>query len=105
MDYKNADSISIRRSLSSVNWIRGIQHRNSNNQVEFLINCIYNTFSNFCPQKIVICYHKDAPWRTNEIKQKLKEKKKIYKKYVKNKFYVGYRQLLNEKMSSRVILL
>ena len=36
---------------------------------------------------------------TNEIKQKLKEKTKIYKKYVKNKFDVGYRQLLNEKMS------
>ena len=36
---------------------------------------------------------------TNEIKQKLEEKTKIYKKYVKNKFDVGYRQLLNEKMS------
>ena len=45
------------------------------------------------------CYHRDAPWMTNEIKQKLKEKTKIYKKYVKNKFDVGYRQLLNEKMS------
>ena len=35
---------------------------------------------------------------TNEIKQKLKEKTNIYKKYVKNKFDVGFRQLLNEKM-------
>ena len=46
---------SIRRSLSSVNWVRGIQHRNPTNQVEFLTNCIYKTFSNFCPHKIVKC--------------------------------------------------
>ena len=76
-DYKNADNISIRRGLSSVNWVRGIQHRNSNNQVEFLTNCIYNTFSNFCPHKIVKCYHKDAPWMTNEIKQTQRENKNL----------------------------
>ena len=35
---------------------------------------------------------------TCEIKQKLKEKAKVYKKYVKNKFDLGYRQLLNDKM-------
>ena len=32
-DYKNADKISIKRSLSSVNWERSIRHRNPNNQV------------------------------------------------------------------------
>ena len=35
---------------------------------------------------------------TNEIKQKLKEKTNIYKKYVKKKFDVCFGQLLNEKM-------
>ena len=34
---------------------------------------------------------------TSEIKQKLKEKKKIYNKYVKNKYDLGYKQLLHEK--------
>ena len=31
---------------------------------------------------------------TNEIKQKLKKETKIYKKYVKNKFDVDYRQVI-----------
>ena len=35
---------------------------------------------------------------TSEIKNKLKEKTKIYKKYVKNNYDIGYKQLLNEKM-------
>ena len=82
--YKNADSISVRHSLSSVNWARCILHRNPNNQAEFLINCIKNVFCNHCPSKVVTCHHKDAPWMTSEIKNKLKAKTKIYKKYVKN---------------------
>ena len=97
-DYKNADPISIRHSLSSVNWARCILHRNPNNQAEFLSNCIKNIFSNHCPNKVVSCHHKDAPWMTSEIKNKLKEKTKIYKKYVKNNYDIVYKQLLNEKM-------
>ena len=53
-----------------------------------------NIFSNFCPHKTVTCSQKDAPWMTSEIKEKLKEKTKIYKKYVKNKYDIGYKQLL-----------
>ena len=96
-DYKNADITSIKQSLSLVNWQRCIHHRNSNNQAEFLTNYIKNVFSNFCPYKTVTCHHKDAPWMTREIKQKLKEKTNIYRKFVRNKFDLGYKELLNEK--------
>ena len=43
---------------------------------------------------------------TNEIKQKLKEKAKIYKKYVKNNCDPGYKQLLDEKIqqSSKLVM-
>ena len=43
---------------------------------------------------------------TNEIKCKLKEKTKIYRNFVKNKYYSGYKQLLMEKMTetSNIIL-
>ena len=82
-DYKNADSMNIRRSHSSVNWAR---------------YCIQSTFSNYCPSKVVTCRHKDAPRMTSEIKQELKEKTKIYRKYVKNKYTISNKQLLNEKM-------
>ena len=70
-DYKNFDSISIRHSLSPVNWARFILYRNPNNQAEFLSNCIKNTFSNHCPSKVFTCHHKDAPrWMTSEKKTK-----------------------------------
>ena len=43
---------------------------------------------------------------TNEIKQKLKEKAKVYKKYVNNNFGPGYKQLLDEKIqqSSKLVM-
>ena len=97
-DYKNADIGNIRKSLFTINWERNIFHKNPNNQVEFLTESILNTLSNFCPNKIVIRRFKDKPWMTNEIKQKLKEKAKVYKKYVKNNFDPGYKQLLDEKI-------
>ena len=85
-DYKNADSISIRHSLSSVNWARCILHRNPNNQAEFLSNSIKNTLSNHCPSKVVTCHHKDVPWMTIEIKYKLKEMLKITMIFVISNF-------------------
>ena len=63
----------------------------------FLVTVLKNTFYNHCPSKVVTCHHKDVPWMTREIKHKLKEKTKIYKKYVKNND-IDYKQLLNEKM-------
>ena len=59
-DYKNADVVSIRRSLLSINWERCIQNRNSNSQVEFLTSSIINIFSAFCPNRVVTCRYKDA---------------------------------------------
>ena len=97
-DYKNADVTNIRRSLSSINWERTIKHKNVNNQVEFLTSSIENIFSNFCPHQVVECCHKHVPWITNEIKNKLKEKTKIYRKFVKNRHDLAYKQLLNDKM-------
>ena len=96
--YKNTDVCSIRKCRFEINWERNIFHKYPNNQVEFLTESILNTFSNFCPNKTVIRRFKDKPWMTNEIKQKLKEKAEVYKKYVKNNFDPGYKQLLDEKI-------
>ena len=98
-DYENADVTSIRNSLLSINWERTIRQKNVNNQVEFPTNNIENIFSNYCPHRTVECRHKDAPWMANEIKCKLKEKTKIYRNFVKNKYDSGNKQLLMEKMT------
>ena len=52
------------------------------------------TFDNFCPNKLIIWRYKDAPWMNNDIKRYLKEKAKIYKRYVKNNFDTVEKQLL-----------
>ena len=96
-DYKSTDMIGIRKALCSINWNRGILHKKPENEVEFLSNSILNAFSNFCPNIIITCRFKDKPWMTSEIKLKLKEKAKIYKKYVKNGYSTMYKQELEQK--------
>ena len=96
-DYKNADAGSIRKCLFEINWGRNIFHKNPNNQVEFLTDSILNTFSNICPNKTVIRRFKDKPWMTNEIKQKLKEKAKVYKSVLKT-ILIQVIRLLDEKI-------
>ena len=58
-----------------------------------------NICSNYYPNRIVECRHKDAPWMTNELKCDLKENTKIYRKFVKKKYELGYKQLLMEIMT------
>ena len=95
-DYKKAGIKKIWQSF--ICQLGNIRYKNPNNQVNFLTNCIINNFPNFCPSKIITCRYKDAPWITSEIKQKYKEKTKIYKKYVKNKHNSEYKQLLDDKI-------
>ena len=97
-DYKNADITNIRRAISEVNWERTFRPKNVNDQVEFLTNSINHVFTNFCPNRTIKCRAKDAPWMTNEIKIKLKEKKKLYKKFIQNTNDLGYKYLLETKM-------
>ena len=52
-------------------------------QSMFLNECIINVFNNYCPNKIITCNDKDAPWMTDDIKHLLKENG-IYIWYVKN---------------------
>ena len=56
-----------------------------------------NVFNNYCPNKIIPCHDKDAPWMTDDIKRLLKEKEVIYKQYVKNGFRDEDKKSLNNK--------
>ena len=103
-DYKNADVGTMRKCLFAINWERNIGHKNPNNQVEFLTESLLNTFSNFCPNKTVIRRFKDKPLMTNEIKQKFKEKAKVYKKYGKNNFDPGYKHYEKIQQSSKLVM-
>ena len=95
-DYKNADINKINESLSKVNWDRHLNHKGPNEQIKFLNDSIINVFNNYCPNKIITCQDKDAPWMTDVIKRLLKEKELIYKQY-KNGFRNEDKTSLNKK--------
>ena len=40
-----------------------------------------NKFCNYIPKKIVKCSYRDPPWKTKQIKSKLKNRSKITKEY------------------------
>ena len=53
-----------------------------NDQVNFLINCIIDIFTNFVPNKTIICKGKYPPWRDSDIKLPCQNKANIYKRYL-----------------------
>ena len=83
---------------NNFNWVNALNNKSVNYQVSFLSDCLINTFTNFVPNKTIICRDKDAPWMTSKIKDTLKEKSKVYKKYVKNGRKTADLNILKEKI-------
>ena len=80
-DYPKANINCIQRSLSQIDWKKSMANLNVNDQVNFLTDCVINIFTNYVPNKIIICKDKDPPWINSEIKLACKNKEKIYKHY------------------------
>ena len=54
-----------------------------NKQVDILNECLKNIFHNFVPSNVIKCDYRQTPWMTDSIKNKLKERAKLTKKYFK----------------------
>ena len=67
-NYKKADSISIRRSLSLLDWERMFQNLDIDAQVDLLNETLLNIFENFIPNKIITCKNKEPPWASKKTK-------------------------------------
>ena len=98
-NYNECEYAKIQNALSSVNWNNMFVNKTSNEQVSFLNTCILNAFENFCPSKIITCNDKDAPWMTDNIKHHLKDKTKLYRKYIKNGLKDDDKIRLDEKLN------
>ena len=99
-DYKNADINKINESISQIDWVRHLNQKDPNEQIRYLNDCIINVFNNYCPNKVITCRDKDAPWMNDSIKKLLKEKESIYKSYVKNGFKNEDKLKLNAKQKA-----
>ena len=80
---KNASSECIQRSISSINWEFLFWGKSINKKVDIVNECLKNIFHNFVPNKVIKCDYRQPPWVTYSIKNKLKERAKLTKKYFK----------------------
>ena len=82
-DYKNASTESIQRSVSSTGWDFLFRGKSIKKKTDILNECLKNIFHNFVPYKVIKCDCRQPPWMTERIKNKLKERAKLTKKYFK----------------------
>ena len=82
-DYKNACAEIIQRSVSSIDWDFLFRGKSINKNVDILNESLKNIFHNFVPNKVTKCDYRQPPWMTDSIKNKLKERTKLTKKYFK----------------------
>ena len=87
--YGRANSDAIQRSLKAFPWA---QHFRLNNnvhwQVKSFTEIFLNIMSNFVPHNVKKMVPRDPPWITKTIKNKLKQKNRLYKGYKKH----GYKE-------------
>ena len=83
-DFSRADTVLIRRAVGMVDWDGYFEGLDVDGRVSLLTDTIINIISNFVPNKIITVRNKDAMWMTTEVKRALREKSKIYVRYVKN---------------------
>ena len=82
-DYKSSSAESIQRSVSRIDWDILFWGKSINKKTEILNECWKNTFHIFVPNKVIKCDYRQPPWMTDSIKNKLKERAKLTKKYFK----------------------
>ena len=70
------DTLSIRKSISSINW----SHLFSIS-VSIFEECVLNVFKIFVPNKYVVFDNKEPVWMDQSIKQLIKERDSYYSKY------------------------
>ena len=73
-DFKRANIESIRKAVKMVDWHFMFMNKTVHEQVTAFNTILMNTFSNYIPSKNIIIDHKDPPWMTKAIKDKINAK-------------------------------
>ena len=77
-NYKKANISNIEKALQLVNWDRLLDNKDVDFQVLFSNYIISNFFRIFVPNTYVTCDDKNLVWINENIKSKIKTKKKLY---------------------------
>ena len=67
-----------------IDWNKLFSNANVDKQVNILNDTLFNIYSNFVRRKVVTINDWDPPWINEEIKCKIKSKKKTFQQHLKN---------------------
>ena len=119
LDYSRADKASINRAIDTIDWDELFENKTVESQVSELIDwdelfanktvesqvselndLLLNIYSNYIPNKTVLCDDKDLPWMTNGIRTAIEMKNNAYKEYIRSgmrhNYYVRLENLTTE---------
>ena len=74
-DYSRADKVSTNKAINAIDWEELCANKPVEFQVSKLNNLLLNIYSNYIPNKSVLCDYKDPPWMTNGIRAIIEMKK------------------------------
>ena len=83
-NYSRADKISINRAIHAIDRGELFANKPMESQVSELNNLLFNIYSNYIPNKTVLCDDKDPPWMTNGITAVIEIKNNAYKEYIRS---------------------
>ena len=99
-DYSRADKASINRAINTIDWQERFANKTVESQVSEMNDLLLNIYSNYIPNKTVLCDDKDPPWMTNGIRTAIEMKNNAYKEYIRsgmrNSYYVRLENLTTE---------
>ena len=73
----------INSELRSINWSDRFDEFDVDQAVDSFTNCLISVITQHIPQREITCCDRDAPWITDEVKEAIKRKHRVYTKYVK----------------------
>ena len=83
-NYSRADKASINRAINAINWEELFAKKTVESQVSELNDLLLNIYSNYIPNKTVLCDDKDPPWMTNGIRTVIEMKNNACKEYIRS---------------------
>ena len=97
--YGKANITLIKDELKAIDWIEEFNQKNVNEMTERFNSLFLSTMEKHIPNKIITINEKDAPWLSNTLKNKIKRKHKIFKKWKdtnNNNHMIKYKQLQSD---------
>ena len=71
-------------AISAIDWDELFANKTVEFQVSELNDLLLNIYSNYVPNKTVLCDGKDPPWMTNGIRTAVEIKNNTYKEYIRS---------------------